>query len=99
MTFNGQPLADGLIQFKTTATGAIDSLEIKDGKFAGKAQAGERRVEICAYETVASATKGAGPVGPPPTRTPIPSRYNQESKLKATATREGPNLFTFELSQ
>ena len=46
---DGMPLAEGTIIFRSPAEGAIDSLEIKAGKFEGKAQAGERRVEINAY--------------------------------------------------
>ena len=99
VSFDGKPLAEGLIQFKTIAVGAIDSLEVKGGEIAVKAQAGNRWVEICAYETIQPTGEILQHAGPPAKRNLIPAQYNQESKLTANVTREGPNRFTFEFSR
>ncbi len=96
VALDGKPLPSGVIYFKTIATGTIDSVDIKDGKFQGKAQPGNRRVEICAYQTVPP--QGNGPMDAPTQRNIIPSQYNQESRLTANVSREGPNQFTFDLS-
>jgi hypothetical protein len=96
VTLDGKPLASGLIYFKTIQTGAVDSAEIKDGKFEGKAQAGDRRVEICSYETVQPAADD--PMGTVIQRNTLPPRYHLESSLTAKVTQEGPNEFNFELS-
>lgn len=95
VSLDGKPLPSGVIYFKTIATGAIDAADIKDGKFEGKAQAGDRRVEISAYETVPP--QGNGPMDAPTQRNTIPPQYNLESKLTAQVNREGPNQFTFDL--
>lgn len=95
VALDGKPLPSGVIYFKTIATGAIDAVDIKEGKFEGKAQPGDRRVEICAYQTVPS--QDNGPMDAPIQRNTIPSQYNQESKLTANVSREGPNQFTFDL--
>jgi hypothetical protein len=96
VTFNGKPLATGYVYFKTTNTGAIDGIEIKDGRFTGKAEAGEKRVEVNSFD----------PPAPPPSATPavirpkniIPPRYNSDSKLTEKVTPEGPNEYQFDLS-
>jgi hypothetical protein len=101
VTLDGKPLADGLIYFKTIALGTIDSINVANSRFHGKAEPGERRVEISAYEhgttrpahgdsmiPMSSQTRG---------RNVIPSRYNIESVLSANVTRDGPNEFTFSL--
>jgi len=92
--YDGQPLAEGTIYFKTPATGAIDTLPVKDGKFEGNAEVGERRVEINAYRTKSQDFNGMkGEVK----ENLIPARYNADSKLTATVTAEGPNTFQFEV--
>lgn len=96
VTLNGAPLASGLIYFKTVQTGATDSVDIKEGKFDGRAQAGDRRVEVCAYEPIPS--QGNDPMAADRQKNLIPPKYNVESELTAKVTREGPNQFSFELS-
>src|SRR5438552_15083087 len=49
VTLDGKPMPDGMIYFKTIVEGSVDQMEIKDGKFAGKVEVGDRRVEICRY--------------------------------------------------
>lgn len=93
---DGKPLASGVIYFKTIQTGAVDNAEIKDGKFEGQAQAGDRRVEICSYETVAP--EANDPMATMRERNIVPSKYHSESNLTAKVVEEGPNEFSFELS-
>jgi hypothetical protein len=101
VTLDGKRLAEGLIYFKTIAAGSIDSAEIKDGKFQCKAEAGERRVEISAYENGATRAAGNDPMIPKTSQTRgrnlLPPRYNLESQLMAAVTSDGPNQFTFDL--
>jgi hypothetical protein len=85
----------GTIYFKTIATGSFDALEIKDGKYSGSAEPGDRRVEIVAYETKMTdidGMKGETQVAL------IPARYNLNSTLTAKVTAEGSNEFPFELT-
>jgi hypothetical protein len=101
VTLDGKPLAQGLIYFKTIAQGTIDSAEIKDGTFHGKAELGDRRVEVSAYEKGTVRPVGGDPMIPMSSQTRgkslIPSCYNIESVLTAQVTRDGPNEFTFAL--
>ena len=96
VTLDGKPLSDGgLIYFKTIATGAIDAIDIKNGKYSGSAEPGDRRVEIVVFEIKhvdIDGMKGETKVNL------IPARYNTESTLTATITANGPNQFPFELS-
>jgi len=94
VTLDGAPLAEGKVNFISPDQGAIDSLDIREGKFAGQAQAGDRRVEINAYR-VEIANKD-GMTSESQTEL-IPPEYNKQSKLTATVTREGPNTFTFDV--
>lgn len=97
VTLDGQPLPEGLIFFKTVATGAIDTMEIKAGKFAGEAQPGERRVEIVAYrESTAPGTTPGMEANAEVNY--IPPRYNSQSTLTAQVKPEGPNEFSFEVT-
>jgi hypothetical protein len=96
VTVDGNPLnEDGLIYFKTIATGSLDAIEIKGGKYSGAAEPGERRVEIVAYRTKMADIDGMkGEIK----ESLIPARYNLESTLTATVTPDGPNRFQFELT-
>jgi hypothetical protein len=101
VTLDGKPLASGMVFFKTVATGAIDTFDVKDGRFEGKAQPGDRRVEICAYEPI----KRAGPAAnlqpqfqDKIQRNTIPPQYNDKSTLTAKVRQDAPNEFSFELS-
>ena len=94
MTLDGKPLASGLIYFKTIQTGAVDSAEIKDGKFEGKAQpaTGAWRSAPMRRSSRGGRSDGYGD----PEEYPSP-RYHLESSLTAKVTQEGPNEFNFEL--
>jgi hypothetical protein len=96
VTLDGKPLAeDGLIYFKTIATGAIDGLDIKSGRFSGSTEPGDRRVEIVVYRLKMVDING---MKGETRESLIPNRYNLESTLTAKVTPEGPNQFAFELS-
>ncbi len=94
VTFDGKPLAEGTLYFKTIETGALESMTIKDGKFEGRAEVGERRVEVNAYQTKAlkdDLMKGEIKINL------VAEQYNFDSKLKATVTASGPNEFRFDV--
>ncbi|WP_020471090.1 hypothetical protein [Zavarzinella formosa] len=95
VTLDGKPLADGLIYFKTQATGATNSLPVKDGKFEGNVEAGDRRVEINAYKV---RTEGFGQMGGEVKESLIPKRFNTESTLTAKVAAGSPNQFNFEVT-
>lgn len=95
VTLDGKPLTDdGLIYFKTIATGAMDVLNLKAGKYSGTAEPGDRRVEIVVVRTT---TEVIDRMTTELKESLIPARYNTESKLAAKVTPEGPNLFNFDL--
>src|SRR5437763_138390 len=95
VTLDGEPMSDGIIYFKTIAEGSVDQMDIKDGKFAGQVEVGDRRVEICRYGLGPPIKMGNGEI--PNKIETLPARYNQESELKATVTERGANEFTFEV--
>lgn len=94
VTMDGKPLADGLISFKTTQAGDIETINVKDGQFSGKAKEGERRVEIYTFRI------NKGDFGGMPMefkQNLVPPRYSSESTLTAKVTGEGPNQFAFDI--
>ena len=93
VTLDGKPMPDGMIYFKTIVEGSVDQMEIKDGKFAGKVEVGDRRVEICRYGLGPPIKMGGGEI--PNKIETLPARYNQASELEATVTERGPNEFKF----
>jgi hypothetical protein len=98
-------MAEGFVSFKTIATGVNEYFDIKEGKFAGKAADGERRVEIYLLEGAPlEAPRGVrgeitpGGFGSEIRKNVLPARYNSKSKLTAQVTPEGPNEFQFEVT-
>ena len=92
---DGQPLSDdGLIYFKTIATGAIDACNIKAGKYTGNVEAGDRRVEIVVFRVKTVDIDG---MKGETQENLIPAKYNSESTLTAKVTTSGPNQFDFEV--
>ena len=74
----------------------INDMDVKDGQFQGKAEPGERRVEIYAYRVKTGNFSGMkGEVK----ENLIPVQYNTNSQLTASVTAEGPNQFTFPLKK
>lgn len=96
VTLDEKPLAEGQVYFKTIATGAVDSIDIKDGKFTGTAEPGERRVEICAYQTIQAPSND--PMNTTTQKNLVAARYNVDSKLTAKVAPDGPNEFTFKVT-
>lgn len=94
-TLDAQPLAEGIIYFKTILEGSVDEMPIKDGKFQGQVEIGERRVEVCRYGLGPPIKFGNAEL--PNKIETLPARYNQESELTATVTEDGPNVFAFTL--
>ncbi len=93
VTIDGKPLPEGTVYFKTIQTGAFDSLPVKDGKFEGGADVGERRVEVNSYRIKIVKGEMGGEVK----ENVLPARYNTNSTLSATVTAVGPNTFTFDV--
>jgi hypothetical protein len=88
-------MAEGVVSFRTIATGVNESFDIKEGEFTGKAADGERRVEIYLLKAVPIEVAGVrGEVR----RNVLPTRYGMKSKLTAKVTPEGPNEFKFEVT-
>ena len=94
VTFDGQPLTEGTVYFKTVATGSLDALAVKDGKFEGAAEVGDRRVEVNAFKTK---VVGTGEMKGEVKENLVHPRYNIDSTLTATVTEAGPNTFKFEV--
>lgn len=93
VTLDGAPLSEGKVHFVSPESGALDSVDVKEGKFEGQAQAGERRVEI--YSPRIEVIDKDGMKSEAQTEL-IPSEYNKESKLTASVSASGPNDFTFD---
>lgn len=91
VTLDGQPLTEGTVYFKTIATGEVDTLPVKDGKFVGQAVEGPRRVEVVAHRLIPVAGEMGGEVQ----ESLIARRFNFESTLTAEVTAAGPNTFEF----
>jgi hypothetical protein len=96
---DGQPLADGTIIFQPVAGDHdADVGQIKDGNFALKATAGEKKVAVKATKLVPSTEPSA--LGGPPspvTVSLIPPKYDRETILRETVAPGGANKFVFEL--
>jgi hypothetical protein len=94
VTLDGKLLPEGTVYFKTVATGGIESFPVKDGKFAGRAEVGERRVEINAYKSIVLKDNS---MGGEIQENIVADRYNTNSVLTATVTAQRPNEFMFEV--
>jgi hypothetical protein len=90
-----KPLAEGEIYFLTPGR-PPEILAIKDGRFAGKARLGQRRVEIYAYRR-AELPSTATVVTEAPKENYISARYNSDSDLQAEVKQTGPNRFEYQL--
>jgi len=97
VSLDGSPLPEGRVTFISVLSGHADAMAVKDGRFEGKAAAGERRVEFSVVKNV----KASGPPipGMPETvpQESLPAHCNSESKHKATVVPDGVNDFTFDL--
>jgi len=109
VTFDGQPLKAGMIQFfpLSQTEGVAAGGNIDDGKYDVSQSEGpipgQYSVMIFRRESTPQAApvenempgeiKRRRPSGPP-----IPQRYNLNSELRAEVKKEGPNTFDFTLS-
>jgi predicted small lipoprotein YifL len=93
VTLDDKPMEEGTVYFKTIIEGSVDEMAIKDGKFQGMVQVGDRRVEVCKYGLGPPIKMGAAEI--PNKIETLPVRYNLDSELKATVKEDGPNDFTF----
>lgn len=91
---DGKPLESGTITFSATDGRPPAEGTIANGAYSLKVPPGERRVEIRRYVDLKDKK---GPGGETLTMDTIPSKYNNESTLKATVTAEGPNEFGFKI--
>jgi len=103
VTLDGQPFKEGRIQLVTVSQGLIEAFPVKNGRFSGKAAAGERRVELYVIKEVPYAESGFVPM--PGEITPatvklqvLPPHLNTESALVATVEPKGKNEFTLDLT-
>jgi hypothetical protein len=114
VTFNGQPLAQGRIQFEPSSPDAKIAAggEITDGQFAISRDQGPTPGSYRVMVTSAGATKtggdnapGAEPAKrgavklPPPAAELIPKEYNAQTTLTAKVEAGGPNRFDFTLKE
>ena len=84
VTYEGQPIVEGLIHFQPHGNDApVVSEPIKNGQYntdaSGGVMPGEYTVEICAYNPGDPVPEGPGA---PPRRQLLPAKYNVESGLK-----------------
>lgn len=92
---DGEPMEDGVIYFKKVQEGAMDRMEVVDGKFAGLVEIGDRRVEVCRFREGEPFKFGNAEL--PNRINTIDPLFNTNSKLMANVTEDGPNEFTFEV--
>ena len=95
VTLDGQPLKEADILFLPLdpALGP-DAGQIRDGRFAFRAKAGRKRVEIRTSRPVRINTAmGETTIW----KNSLPARYNSQSTLQADVTPQGLNKFTYEL--
>lgn len=103
VTFDGKPLATGVIQFipgEGTA-GPSAGGEIQDGHYTVSAEkgvfAGTFRVEIISNQKTGTQTRSAGGQVADDVRNIVPAQYNVASTLSADVSSEDGNSFDFEL--
>jgi hypothetical protein len=99
VSVDGKPLADGAIYFSSPGN-TPDTLPIANGQFEGKVKPGEKHVEIVGYgksDAPPVPAKGEQPPVPEVKSNYLPSRYNEQSKLKATVSASGVEPSKFEL--
>ena len=99
VTFNGEPVKDGRIQFKMAGPGGRSySAPIADGTYELEAEAGEAAVEITASRIVPGKVDRSNPGSEEPVgEMYIPKKYNAATTLKANV-KEGSNDIPFELT-
>jgi hypothetical protein len=100
VTFDGKPLAAGVIQFMPTGpTGQTVGGTIKDGVYELQGSVGEMKVSINASEVIGKKKMYDTPDSPlvDDFRNLLPPRYNINTELKASL-KAGPNEVNFDLT-
>ncbi|WP_437223101.1 hypothetical protein SH661x_003073 [Planctomicrobium sp. SH661] len=93
VSLDGVPLKSGIIIFRDVANGSLDSATIEEGRYSTQAEAGTRRVEICAYDPndKPKMEKGVPQIFVP--KNLVAEKYNVASTLSAEIKRgENPGL-------
>jgi hypothetical protein len=99
VTFNGAPLPDGQILFRTTDTQQRGfAAKITDGKFSLETVPGKMSVEITASRLVPGKFNNDNGTPEPAGEMYIPAEYNSSSTLKAEVVAGGQNSFDYQLT-
>lgn len=105
VVLQGEPLPDGMIQFRPESNqGTFASAEIKDGKYAiarndGPVAGGYRVIITSPPPSTASAGEGGPGKAPAPPKDRVPKKYNASSTLNAEVRAGTPNVFDFDLKK
>lgn len=104
VTFKGQPLEKGTIEFSTSDRSQLTGATIEKGKYSVPAEQGLKPGK---YTVKISSTDDGAAGGPPPPPGPentnqvakelIPEDYNLNSKITADVTDGGANKFDFDI--
>jgi hypothetical protein len=97
---DNEPLKEGQITFITPGQ-VPEAVDVRDGKFDGRAKWGERRVEIAAYRPYkipADVPKSMHALMEGGKENYLPEKYHRKSELKATIPQDGVSDLKFELS-
>jgi hypothetical protein len=108
VTLDGSPLKAGMISFdpdgpvQGTAVAASAGAVITDGQYsierAKGLTPGKYRAAILSEGGAAPTDEASGPItSRPPSKDPIPARYNSASTLRVEVVRGGPKPFDFDL--
>lgn len=99
MLLDGKPLPTGEIYLRTTETGSLNIVPVKDGRFSGRAAAGKRRVEVNSFreEITPEARAMYGDSASPSRVNTIPETFNSKSTIVADVVPDAVNEFTFEV--
>ncbi|EAQ78493.1 hypothetical protein [Blastopirellula marina] len=98
-TWNGDPINDGLVIFRTTENGRKNvAAAINDGKFEVKIQPGKKSVEITAMREVPGKfSVGASGEKVPATESFIPKQFNTETEIAVDIAFPDTQELKFEL--
>jgi hypothetical protein len=84
VTFEDQPVAQGMITFKAGGpSGRAYSAEIKDGEYTAKVESGQMVVEVSATRVVPGKFDTSNGAKEPFVEMYIPAKYNRSSTLTA----------------
>lgn len=100
VTFDGEPVETGRIQFRSAGAGKAFSGEIKNGEYSLDAEAGEMTVSIEASRIIPGKFDTSNPdEDPQPVgEMYIPEKYNSRTELSASVKEGGDNTIPFDLT-